>query len=125
VSGLRAEPRLRVPRSQLAHRNNIAGCIAARPPSALSIAEQDLLPAILDGERFADMAPAAVYATRLDEGCYHGSIRTMYRFLATRGLSGERRRQRVHPLYTMPKLPAIWPIKVWSPDVTKLEGPAK
>jgi hypothetical protein len=40
---------------------------------ALSIAEQDLLLGLLDSERFADMAPAAVFATLLDEGCYLGS----------------------------------------------------
>jgi hypothetical protein len=90
----------------------------ARPPLALSIAEQDLLLAVLDSERFADMAPAAVYATLLDEGCYHGSIRTMYRLLAARGQTGERRRQRVHPLYTKPELLAVRPNEVWSWDIT-------
>src|SRR5450755_1954028 len=97
----------------------------ARPPLALSIAEQDLLLAVLDSERFADMAPAAVYATLLDEGCYHGSIRTMYRLLAARDQTGERRRQRVHPLYTKPELLAVRPNEVWSWDITKLKGPAK
>jgi transposase InsO family protein len=97
----------------------------ARPPLALSIAEQDLLLAVLDSERFADMAPAVVYATLLDEGCYHGSIRTMYRLLAARGQTGERRRQRVHPLYTKPELLAVRPNEVWSWDITKLKGPAK
>lgn len=53
-----------------------------RPPLALSIAEQDLLLGLLDSERFIDVAPAAVFATLLDEGRYHGSIRTMYRLLA-------------------------------------------
>lgn len=97
----------------------------ARPPLALSPAEQDLLLTVLDSERFADMAPAAVYATLLDEGCYHGSIRTMYRLLAARGQAGERRRQRIHPLYTKPELLAIRPNEVWSWDITKLKGPAK
>lgn len=31
--------------------------------------------------RFADLAPAKVYTTLLDEGAYHCSIRTMYRIL--------------------------------------------
>ena len=53
-----------------------------RPPLALSSAEQDLLLGLLDSERFADVAPATVFATLLDEGRYHGSIRTMYRLLA-------------------------------------------
>ena len=43
----------------------------ARPRWALSIAEQDLLLGLLDSERFADVAPAAVFATLLDEGRYH------------------------------------------------------
>src|ERR1019366_9126514 len=76
----------------------------ARPPLALSAAEQDLLLGVLDSERFADVAPAAVYATLLDEGCYHGSIRTMYRLLAARSQTGERRLQRIHPLYAKPEL---------------------
>ena len=77
----------------------------ARPPLALSVAEQDLLLGVLDSERFADMAPAAVYATLLDEGCYHGSIRTMYRLLAARSQTGERRRQRI--IRPMPS-PSSW-----------------
>jgi hypothetical protein len=52
-----------------------------RPPLALSRAERELLLGLLDSERFADATPATVYATLLDEGRYHGSIRTMYRLL--------------------------------------------
>jgi putative transposase len=37
-----------------------------------------------------------VFAISLDEGRYHGSIRTMYRLLALEGQTGERRKQRVH-----------------------------
>ena len=96
-----------------------------RPPLAFSIAEQDLLLGLLDSERFADVAPAAVFATLLDEGRYHGSIRTMYRLLAVQSQTGERRRQRSHPLYAKPELLAIRPNEVWSWDITKLKGPAK
>jgi transposase InsO family protein len=92
---------------------------------AFSIAEQDLLLGLLDSERFADVAPAAVFATLLDEGRYHGSIRTMYRLLAAQSQTGERRRQRSHPLYAKPELLAIRPNEVWSWDITKLKGPAK
>ena len=49
----------------------------ARPPLALSDAERTTLLLILDSERFCDLAPAAVFATLLDEGAYQGSIRTM------------------------------------------------
>lgn len=69
-----------------------------RPPLSLSIIEQQVLLEILNSERFADMAPASIFATLLDEGRYHGGIRTMYRLLAVQQQSGERRRQRVHPV---------------------------
>lgn len=96
-----------------------------RPPLALSGAEQDRLLGVLDSERFADVAPATVFATLLDEGHYYGSIRTMYRLLAAQGQVGERRHQRIHPVYTKPELLAIRPNQVWSWDITKLKGPAK
>src|ERR1019366_6475443 len=76
-------------------------------------------------ERFADVAPATIFATLLDEGRYCGSIRTMYRLLAAHRQTGERRRQRVHPLYTKPELLATRPNEVWSWDISKLKGPAK
>jgi putative transposase len=96
-----------------------------RPPLALSSAEQDLLLGVLDSERFADVAPATVYATLLDEGRYHGSIRTMYRLLAAQNQTGERRRQRKHPVYVKPELLAVRPNEVWSWDISKLKGPVK
>jgi putative transposase len=96
-----------------------------RPPLALSAAEQDVLLDLLNSERFADVAPAAVFATLLDEGRYHGSIRTMYRLLAARNQTGERRRQRVHPVYAKPELLAVQPAQVWSWDITKLKGAVK
>jgi len=99
--------------------------VRARPPLAFSNAEQGLLLGLLGSERFADMAPAAVFATLLDEGQYFGSIRTMYRLLAAANQSGERRRQRVHPVYTKPELLAIAPNEVWSWDITKIRGPVK
>jgi putative transposase len=96
-----------------------------RPPLALSSAEQDCLLGVLDSERFLDMAPATVYATLLDEGHFYGSVRTMYRLLATQNQAGERRRQRRHPEYTRPELLAMRPNEVWSWDISKLKGPAK
>jgi transposase InsO family protein len=92
---------------------------------SLSVAEQDRLLRVLNSERFADVAPATVYATLLDEGQYAGSIRTMYRLLAAQGQGGERRRQRIHPIYAKPELLAVRPNEVWSWDITKLKGPAK
>jgi putative transposase len=92
---------------------------------AFSIAEQEYLLGVLDSERFVDTAPATVYATLLDEGHYHGSVRTMYRLLAAQNQAGERRRQRRHPEYTKPELLATRPNEVWSWDISKLKGPAK
>ena len=51
---------------------------------ALRPAERATVLAHLHGERFQDRSPTAVYATLLDEGEYHCSIRTMYRLLEQR-----------------------------------------
>lgn len=80
---------------------------------------------IINSERFADMAPASIFATLLDEGRYHGGNRTMYRLLAVQQQSGERRRQRAHPVYARPELLAVRANEVWSWDITKLKGPQK
>ena len=114
-------------RARLARRD---GCALPRrrrppPPLAFSHSERAVLLLILNSERFADLAPAAVFAILLDEGRYHGSIRTMYRVLALENLSGERRKQRVHTAYAKPELLAMRPNEVWSWDITKLKGPAK
>ena len=55
------------------------------PVRALQPAERETVLAHLHAERFQDRSPAAVYATLLDEGEYHCSIRTMYRLLAEHG----------------------------------------
>ena len=115
-------------RDRSRHRRDAAGCASParpRPPLAFSGAEQSHLLGVLDSARFADMAPASIYATLLDEGLYHGSIRTMYRQLALHREVGERRRQRQHPVYVKPELLATAPNMVWSWDITKLKGPAK
>jgi putative transposase len=72
------------------------------PPRALSAAERQTVLDRLREPRFADLAPAEIYATLLDEGIYHCSIRTLYRILDAEG-----------------------PDQVWSWDITKLAGPAK
>lgn len=94
-------------------------------PRALSGAEQQAVLDLLHSPRFRDTAPAAVYATLLDEGTYLASERTMYRLLAAAGESRERRDQLVHPTYSKPELLASAPNQVWSWDITKLLGPAK
>ena len=94
-------------------------------PRALSEAEQQAVLDVLHAPRFRDAAPAAVYATLLDEGIYLASERTLYRLLAAAGETRERRDQLVHPPYHKPELLATAPNQVWSWDITKLLGPAK
>jgi putative transposase len=94
-------------------------------PRALSAAERAAVLATLHSPRFQDAAPAAVYATLLDEQTYLASERTMYRLLAAEGETRPRRDQLVHPTYQKPELLARAPNQVWSWDITKLLGPAK
>ena len=66
-----------------------------------------------------------VYATELDAGRFHCSVRTMYRILQQDQSSRERRNQLRHPHYQKPELLASGPNQVWSWDITKLLGPQK
>jgi len=95
------------------------------PPRALSSDERQGVLDILHTERFVDKAPYEVYATLLDEGQYHCSIRTMYRILDENKEVKERRNQLSHPVYHKPELLATAPNQVWSWDITKLLGPVK
>jgi putative transposase len=95
------------------------------PARALRPAEREAVLACLHEERFQDRSPAAVYATLLDEGEYHCSIRTMYRLLDEHGEVRERRDQLTHPPYQKPELMATASNQLWSWDITKLLGPAK
>ena len=74
---------------------------------------------------FVDLAPAEFYATRLDQGIYRCSIRSMYRILYENHEVCERRQQLRHPVYKKPELLAEGPNQVWSWVITKLMGPAK
>ena len=94
-------------------------------PRALSATERAKVLEVLHSERFADAAPATVYATLLDEGTYLASESTMYRLLRERGETGDRRRHATHPAKVKPELVASAPNRVWSWDITKLHGPAK
>jgi len=96
-----------------------------RIPRALSPAEREQILAVLNDERFADLPPAEVYATLLDEGQYLCSVRTMYRILHEHAEVKERRRQLRHPHYQAPELLAMRPNQLWSWDITKLKGPVK
>ena len=107
-------------------RKTSAPAVSASRPSparALRPGERDVVLACLHEERFQDRSPAAVYATLLDEGEYHCSIRTMYRLLDEHGEVRERRDQLTHPPYQKPELMATAPNQLWSWDITKLLGP--
>lgn len=97
------------------------------PINKLTKAERDQLLDMLGSDRFIDTSPGAVHAILLDEGTYLASERTMYRVLeaAAGGPVCERRRQRVHPVYTRPELLATRPNEVLTWDITKLRGPVK
>ena len=96
-----------------------------RPARALTGPQQQTVLDLLHAPRFADQAPAEIYATLLDEGTWHCSIRTMYRLLDQNGEVRERRQQLRHPAYQKPELLAEKPNEVWSWDITKLMGPTK
>jgi putative transposase len=128
VGIVRACAALSVSRASLYRRRRRPERTARRYPTprrALSAAERQVVCDVLNSERFADLAPAQVYATLLDEDVYHCSIRTMYRVLAAQRQVRERRDQLRHPHYRKPELLATAPNQVWSWDITKLLGPVK
>jgi putative transposase len=100
--------------------------VAQRPhqPRALLPEETSTVLEVLHEDRFADLAPAQVYATLLDENRYLCSERTMYRILDANDELRERRAQLRHPSYAAPELLATRPNQLWSWDITKLKGPA-
>ena len=85
-------------------------------PRALSEGERARVLQVLHSQRFADTAPASVYATLLDEGTYLCSESTMYRLLREHGETGDRRRHATHPARVKPELVADAPNRVWSWD---------
>ena len=98
-----------------------------RPASVRALApeEREQVLAVLHEPRFADQAPAEVYATLLDEDRYLCSERTYYRVLAAHAEVRERRNQLRHPRCAAPELLATGPNQLWSWDITKLLGPTK
>ncbi len=125
------------PRTRRHRRQAVEGRARPRPrrdpqprrahPAAISETDKDQIVATLCSDRFADMAPAQVYATLLDEGSYLCCERQMYRILAERGLVRERRRggHQHAGAYGVPRLEATRPNRVWTWDITKLPGAAK
>jgi len=75
-----------------------------RSPRGLSAQEKADVLAVLHEPRFADQAPAEVFATLLDEKKYLCSLRTMYRVLAENAEVRERRNQLRHANHPVPEL---------------------
>lgn len=92
---------------------------------ALTEAERYRVLDTLHERRFADKAPAQVFASLLDGGVYLCSTRTMYRILHEHDEVRERRNILRHPQYKKPELLATAPNQVWSWDITKVKGPVK
>ncbi len=119
---------LSVPRATYYRRQTPQAIVPATPrrvPRALPPEERRMVLALLGDDRFAELPPAQVYATLLDEGKFVCSISTMYRVLRAHDQVTERRRQLRHPRYQVPELLATRPNTLWSWDITKLKGPAK
>lgn len=99
--------------------------VPKQPENALSKQERQGILDLLHSDQFVDKTPYEVYYELLDQGEYHGSIRTMYRVLAEQGESRDRRIQRNHRNAVKPELIASRQNEVWSWDITKLLGPQK
>jgi putative transposase len=95
------------------------------PPRRIPDEDREKIAGVLNEERFADLVPAEVYATLLEEGRYLCSIRSMHRILAENVDVRDRRNQLSHPAYARPELLAEAPNELWSWDITKLRGPEK
>ncbi len=92
---------------------------------ALSADEEKAVLDALHDDRFVDRSPAHVEAALLDDGEWLCSERTMYRILAKHGEVKERRNQRRHPKYAIPRLCATGPNQVWTWDTTRIRGPGR
>ncbi len=118
---------LAVSRATVYRRRSPSQPVVPRPRSHRALSEEEQLKVLetLNSKRFADVAPAEMHATLLDEGVYHCSVSTMYRLLHDHSEVRERRNQLRHPNYTKPELLATGPNQLWSWDITKLKGPEK
>jgi putative transposase len=92
----------------------------AASPRRLSDEERGAVMDVLHSPEFVDQPPHEVYATLLSGGVYLASVRTMYRLLAERGETQERRNQRRALVHSKPSLTATAPNQVWTWDITKL-----
>jgi putative transposase len=107
--------------------------IGPKPPRKASSSPANRIPEeqrekilrVLNSAAYCELAVPQVWAHLLDNGTFLCSIATMYRLLAEKHMTRERRRQRTHPAKRKPELIATGPNQVWSWDITKLKGPVK
>jgi len=115
---------LDIPRATVYRRLNPTPRPPAKPrppsPRRLDEVERRHVLDLLHSERFADQPPREIYAELLEEGTYVASVRTMYRLLAERAESRERRNQRTPRRFPVPSLSATAPNQVWTWDISKL-----
>ena len=97
----------------------------ASGPNQLSASVRKAVVDLLNAPRYADQAVRQVWASLWDEGTYYCHWRTMYRVLAELGQTTERRNQRMHPPYRIPRPLATAPNQLWSWDITRLRGRQK
>ena len=120
VLGLSAASLYRACAPHVAPRSKRESAPRADHVRGLSAEERTRVHATLCSEEFVDQAPREVYGALLKRGIYLGSIRTMYRVLAEKGATTERRNQRAPHKHTKPSLTCMAPNQVWTWDITRL-----
>ncbi len=89
-------------------------------PRRLSDGERQAIVDVMHSPEYVDQPPMEVFGKLLSQGIYLASIRTIYRILAERGETKERRNQHLPHSYAKPSLCATGPNQVWTWDITKL-----
>jgi putative transposase len=92
----------------------------AAHPRRLSDGERQAIVDLMHSPEYVDQPPMEVFGKLLSQGIYLASIRTIYRILAERGETRERRNQHLPHAYAKPSLCATGPNQVWTWDITKL-----
>ncbi len=95
------------------------------PDFAYSSQEKQEILNVMNSDVYMNQTPYEIYASRLDEGEYLCSVRTMYRILSANNQVKERRNVRRMNNYQKPELLATKANQIWSWDITKLKGPEK
>ncbi len=109
------------------YRHRVLGPKRPRKPSPSPVnripdEQREHIVGVLNSAQYCELAVPQVWAHLLDNGTFLCSIASMYRLLAARDMTKERRRQRTHPAKKKPELIATRPCQVWSWDITKLKG---